>query len=152
MHTGSRRDPVKSYRKPPVTNYFLGIFPAANERLALENINQSQRRNLRRVSVSIFKTSKYFQRSKEKANNFIGQWKAFERPWKPSAHTQKVRIPSRDTVPLSCWLLGTIIFLRSVFYFLTSGKGMKIMPILRNHALLIKRHIPNISNCGWDLA
>ncbi len=37
-------DSVKSNRKPPVTIYFLRIFPAANERSALENIDQSQSR------------------------------------------------------------------------------------------------------------
>jgi hypothetical protein len=35
---------LKSYRKPPVTNEVLLIFPAANERSAPENNDQSQRR------------------------------------------------------------------------------------------------------------
>ncbi len=39
-------DSVKSYRKPPVTNKFLRIFFAANERSALENIDQSQRKEI----------------------------------------------------------------------------------------------------------
>ncbi len=37
-------DSVKSYSKLPLTNLFLRIFPATNERSALENIVQSQRR------------------------------------------------------------------------------------------------------------
>jgi hypothetical protein len=37
-------DSVKSYRKPPMTSKFLLNFPAANERSALENIDQSQKR------------------------------------------------------------------------------------------------------------
>jgi hypothetical protein len=63
---------------------------------------------LRRVSVSIFKISKWFQRSKLKVNNCE---KVFERPWKPAAHTLKMvlincldlqkKYPYRDTVPLS---------------------------------------------------
>jgi hypothetical protein len=44
MLTGAAYDSVKSYQKPPVTNYFFVHFPAANEGPALENINQSQRR------------------------------------------------------------------------------------------------------------
>jgi hypothetical protein len=35
-------DTENAYRKPPVTSLFLRIFPAANERSALENIDQSQ--------------------------------------------------------------------------------------------------------------
>jgi hypothetical protein len=35
-------DTENAFRKPPVTSYFLRIFPAANERSALKNINQSQ--------------------------------------------------------------------------------------------------------------
>jgi hypothetical protein len=62
---------------------------------------------LRRVSVSIFKSN-----FKEANKKFIILWfsENFERPWKLSAHTQKVLIkmfrtsrknyPSHDTVPL----------------------------------------------------
>ncbi len=71
----------------------LAIFPEANEGSTVDNSNQSQRRELwGGFSVSIFKINKKFQRSKYKGNNCIGQWKAFERPWKPSGHTQKVLI------------------------------------------------------------
>ncbi len=62
------------------------------------------------ILINIFKISKKFQRSKQKVNSWIGYWKALERPWKPSAHTQKVLIrmfrpsnkyQSRDTIPLN---------------------------------------------------
>jgi hypothetical protein len=39
-----------------------------------------------------FQNSKKSQRSKQKVNNCIGWLKAFERPEKPSAHTQKALI------------------------------------------------------------
>ncbi len=35
-------DSLKSYRKPPVTSYFLRIFPAANERSALKAIDHRE--------------------------------------------------------------------------------------------------------------
>jgi hypothetical protein len=44
MLTGAAYESVKPYRKQPVTSYLLRIFPAANDGPALENINQSQRR------------------------------------------------------------------------------------------------------------
>ncbi len=60
----------------------------------------TEKRILRRISVSIFKVSKY------KVNWCIVKWKAFERPWKPSANTQQVLIkmlrPSKKIYP-SCY-------------------------------------------------
>jgi hypothetical protein len=41
MLTEAACDSVKIPRKPPVTNLFLRIFPAATERSALENDDQS---------------------------------------------------------------------------------------------------------------
>ncbi len=111
MLTGSSLWFCKIIPKAAGGKLILAHFPCSQWEVGTrEHRPITEKEILRRISVSIFKISKLFQRSKEKIYNCIRQWKAFERPWKPSAHTQKVMIkmfrpskkyPSRDTVPFN---------------------------------------------------
>ncbi len=97
MHTGSRLWFCKIIQKATCNKLILAHFLATHERSALENIDQSQRREfLRRDSVSIFKLRSKFKEANKKLIivKTICAWKYWLKCFRP------LKYPSRDTVPL----------------------------------------------------